>query len=165
MLRYSLIGVDSSITSILPRLQLTSRNHLLAVFCAPCCPAAIPLYFDRIERSQVSHTCNCTTGVNHYCATRDSSSVMATCQTAYCRNPTDPSQVCYPTMRLAPAILTLILSGSRLSAAGGQTCYFPAGNVAPTNRPCFPNNDVSPCCDLTIGGDFCLSDGYCYSRL
>ena len=42
--------------------------------------------------------------------------------------------------------------------SNNQTCYFPAGGVAKTNRPCNASAPVSHCC---AEGSVCLDNAYC----
>ncbi|OQE89388.1 hypothetical protein PENNAL_c0014G02924 [Penicillium nalgiovense] len=43
--------------------------------------------------------------------------------------------------------------------AANKTCYFPGGDVAIDDVPCFPGDADSPCCSKS---SLCLSNGFCY---
>lgn len=49
-------------------------------------------------------------------------------------------------------------------AAGNDYCYFPNGDLSGVDSPCFPDEEVSPCCGLQ-GGWTCLTNGLCHNEI
>lgn len=48
-----------------------------------------------------------------------------------------------------------------MTTTGSPYCFFPNGDLVSSDTPCFPDEEISPCCGL-VNGWTCLTNGICY---